>query len=165
MRAGERRRQFGRPLDRRQRVRRGIEPPQLRRVEHPAVGDVHRADQRGNLRAGLPSRVRVGQSRGRIRVELIAPDMEGDVGARELGVELLRELGRTRAKACAHPLALRFAHFAQPAVLQRREDREQHEQQRRRQQLPRGSAHERTVREKGGRRPALYISYKTIAER
>jgi hypothetical protein len=91
--------------------------------------------------------------------------MESDVRARELGVELLRQLGGARAQACAHPLALRFAHFAEPAVLQRREDREQHEQQRRRQQLPRSSTHERTVREKRGRRPGLYISYKTIAER
>ncbi len=47
-----------------------------------------------------------------------------------------------RAQPRAHPLALGLADFAEPAVLQRRQRGEQHEQDRGRRQLPGNAAHD-----------------------
>ena len=99
-------------------------------IRSPSLDEVDAADQRRRGRRRRASertrrerRGGIGSSRSRIHVER-------DVDARQLGVELLRELRRARAQARAHPLALGLADFAEPAVLQRRQRGEQHEQDR-----------------------------------
>ena len=165
MHARERRREIGGPCHRRERACGWFQLPQLCRIERLALGEIHRPDQSGNPCRGLPSGVRIGEDGRRITVQLFASNLEREIGARQLAVEFLREFRGARAKARAHALALCVAHLAEPAVLQRREDREQHEQDRGGKQLPWSAAHERTVREKRRPHSPLYISYKTIAER
>ena len=98
--------------------------------------------------------------------------MKGEIDARELAVELLREVGRARAQAVAHARALGVAHRAEPAVLQRRQRREQHDEDNAGGKVPRRArsivnvhGHASTLREMLERNRAVYISYKTIAER
>ena len=108
----------------------------------------------------------------RVRVELPVREMKGEIDARELTVELLREVGRARAQAVAHARALGVAHRSEPAVLQRRQRREQHDEDDTGGKLPRRArsivnvhGHESTLREMRERIRAVYISYKTIAQR
>jgi hypothetical protein len=68
--------------------------------------------------------------------------LERKVSARQLGVELLPELGGPCPQASAHPLALGLADFAKPAVLNRRQHGEQDEQDDSGGQLPGNTAHE-----------------------
>ena len=119
-----------RPVRRLERARCRIEPLQRRRRAVPALRAgrrrltrPRRRRRRLPLRVAPPRSPRAGSASSASRL-----DVERDVDARELAVERLRELGGARLQARAHPLALGLADFAEPAVLQRRERREQHEQ-------------------------------------
>src|SRR5262249_27528663 len=76
-----------------------------------------------------------------------AVDVERDVGARQLAIELLRELGGAGAQAVAQAIALGVAHLAEPPVLQRAEHAEQRQQRRGDHQLPDRLPHNLTLRE------------------
>jgi hypothetical protein len=134
-------------------------------VGSAAPQQIHRANQSRHVRRRLPSFVRVCERRRRIGIEAIAVDVKGDVGARQLGIEFLRELRGARTQRGAHPIALRLADFAEPAVLEGGERGEEHEQKDGGGQLPGKPAHASTLPRRNGGRRRLYISYKTIAQR
>src|SRR5581483_7537884 len=99
------------------------------------------------LRAG-PG-VRAGDRSGRIALERAGVELECQERVGQLAVEVAAEVGRARAQRGAQPVALRVADVAEPSVLQRREDREHDEQDRRRRELPGKPPHASTVRETG----------------
>ena len=104
-------------------------------------------DQARMTRVHHPALVPCVESRGQILVLGRRFQLECDVGARQLPVELLRECGGMRAEIGRHALALRIADLAQPAVLQRREHRDQAEQS--------GRHDEQRQPETGPHRPSL----------
>ena len=55
-------------------------------------------------------------------------DLKTQHGAHDLAVEVLAELGRRGPQVALHALAFGRAHLTDPAVLQHREGRQQHEQ-------------------------------------
>ena len=107
-------------------ARRGIEPLQHVGARPLRLEQEDVLDQAGHRRRRLRLVERRAHRRPGIPIERIRLEVEREIDARELAVELLREIGGARAQARAHPLALRLAHFAEPAVLQRRERDQQH---------------------------------------
>ncbi len=160
-----------RPLDGRQRLLHSVEMPERRRRRADPLDQKHVLhDPRGA--GGLRAIERIGERRRGVRVERVDVHVEREVDARQLAIELAREIAGARAQAVAHARALRLAHLAEPPVLQcaeRRQRRDEHadgEQLRPREQtIVKVHLHEITVSETPRRRRALYISYKTIAER
>ena len=125
----------------------------------------NRRDRPGLLDSGAD------RSRG-VLVERVRIEIEGEIDARQLAVEFLREVGGARLQAGAHAGALRFTDLSEPPVLQHRERDQQHGEKRAGDQLPRRTSpvveinpHGITVREMRQRILTLYISYKTIAQR
>jgi len=108
----------------------------------------------------------------RIAIGRVGFEMEGQIEARQLAIEFLAEVGGACLQAGAHTRALRFADLTDPPVLQNRQRDQQHTQDRARDQLPGhlltivdDNSHEITLREIRQVDLAVYISYKTIAQR
>ena len=119
--------QRGRPLGRFEDVRLRIPSaqPQTARVgihEQDGCNDlgVRRRIQPCLVAIGVP--VRGALERGG------RADLKTQHGADDLAVEVLAELRRRGSQVALHALALGGAHLADPAVLQDREGRQQHEQ-------------------------------------
>jgi hypothetical protein len=155
--------QVGRPLARLECVPLEIEPLQI--AGRSALKHVDGTDETWHGRGRLPPVVRVAKRRRRLGVKTIAVHVKGHVRPSYFVVELLRELRHTCTQCGAHPIALGVADFAEPAVLQRGERGEQHEQHGCREQLPGSPSHGSTLPRRFAGTPALYISYKTIAQR
>jgi hypothetical protein len=154
-----------RPRRRSERKLWPVETLHLCRLERAPVRQVDSPHQRRRHRRCAPCCVGGGDRGRRILIEPLAIDLEGDEKTRQLGVELLGELGRACPQAGAHPFALGVAHLAQPSVLdggQRAKQREQHDGGR---ELPGTTVHDNHCTRKIGKHPAVYISYKMIAER
>src|SRR4029453_13255249 len=109
--------------------------------------------------------VRVAERRNGIAAEGIAVDLKCGVGAGDLAVEVAAEVGRARPQPGAQALALGVAHFAEPAVLQCAQHREERDERGRRHARPERPAPPFTLRRNPARATALYMSYKTLAER
>jgi hypothetical protein len=79
----------------------------------------------------LRARVRIGKHRCRVSGEQFRIGTKRHVGTRNFAIEVAAEIGRPRAEDHAQSFALGVAHFAEPAVLQRAEHSQQHQQPRR----------------------------------
>ena len=144
--------QLGRPLGRDERPSPRFEPAQP-----VAVDDVDRSHDPGLGGQPRPAReaLRVGRSvptSNRRRVGL-----QPEEGQRDLAVELPRDLGRAGACPGSQPRRVGLSDLPEPAVLQRREDREEHRERDRPQQErpmgPPGSRAEHVAHSRPGSGP------------
>jgi len=119
--------QLGRPLRVDERAGHRIESPQAH--GRLALRDEHRGHQPRVVRVRAPPLVADGEARTAVLAEHVGIDLEPRVGARDLAVEVLRELLHAAPRAGLQPRALRLADLADPSVLQGRQQ-PQHQQQR-----------------------------------
>ena len=111
------RRQFRGPFRVEEGALAGIEAPQPHGAV-PARRHVHGRDQPRVVRVRAPPLVAHGEPRASVLAEHVGIDLEPGVGARDLAIEVLRELLDAGARAGLEPHALRLADLADPSVLQ-----------------------------------------------